>query len=344
MNISGRRKTYAGLLLIFLLGRTASFATSSGSASAAAPERADTAYVVAPYLNHEYGFKTVGTYLERVSNAPKNREHGTWGLISGSHNSDTEDTAHHASNIWFAQIGNDFYAHTAPDGSSQREGMIITLGNQTIDTKDNSLRLIGQALSTGNSSTSAFGLGGYYTTTAAGGGYLNATGQYTYYRDDFSSPLKTEQTGYGITLSTEAGQPFKLNANWTIEQQGQVIFQHLHLNPFNTLNTSVSIVDENSEQVRVGLRLAHQPEQQSSRITTFLHFDAINNLGDQSEIKVGNFEIEPALTRSWWQAGAGFAAALSKRVAFYSDLTYLRGFDTQTHGIQGQMGLDISFK
>lgn len=344
MAMRGRTHTLAVFSLLFFLGRTTSFALHESSARAAGPASAENAYVTAPYLNREYGFKTVGTYLERESNAPKNRENGTWGLISGSHNADYFDTAHHASNIWFAQIGRDLYQGERSDGGHRRAGIIATLGNQTTDTKDSALRLVGQALSTGNISTSSIGIDGYYTTTTSEGAFLNVVNQNTFYREDFSPKFSTAQEGYGSTLSVEIGKPFNLVSLWKIEPQSQVIAQHLHMNAFTKGITRIQPIEQNSGQARVGVRLFRHSEQDFHALTPYFHIDLVSNVGDKTAVTIDTVEIEPPATERWLQDGVGLTANLSKRVAFFSDITHYRNLSLPGMGYSGQMGINVSFR
>lgn len=344
MAISGRTKTLATFALLFFLSRMISFSLHESSARAASPAPAENAYVTAPYLNREYGFKTVGTYLERESNAPKNRENGTWGLISGSHNADYFDTAHHASNIWFAQIGRDLYQGERSDGSHRRAGLIATLGNQTTDTKGSALRLVGQALSTGNISTSSIGIGGYYTATMPEGAFLNVVNQNTFYREDFSPKFSTAQEGYGSTLSVEIGKPFNFMPLWKIEPQAQVIAQHLHMNSFTTGATRIQPIQQNSGQVRGGVRLFRHSERDFHALTPYFHIDLVSNVGDKTAVTVNSLEIEPPATERWLQDGVGLTANLSKRVAFFSDITHYRNLTLPGTGYSGQLGINVSFQ
>lgn len=344
MAISGRTKTLATFALLFLFGRTASFALHESAATAADPAPAQNAYVTAPYLNREYGFKTVGTYLERESNAPKNRENGTWGLLSGSHNADTYDTAYHASNIWFAQIGKDLYQEERSGGGQRRAGVIATLGNQTTDTKDSALRLVGQALSTGNISTASLGIGGYYSAVRSNGAYLDIVNQNTFYREDLSTRRNATQNGYGSTLSAEIGKPFGLGDNWSIEPQVQFIAQHLHMNSYDTDNSHVKTIRQNNGQLRAGLRLYRQSQQNIRTLTPYFHIDVVSNLGDKSAVTVNRVEIEPPVTERWMQDGVGLTANLSKRVAFFSDITHYRNLSLPGMGYEGQLGINVSFR
>ncbi|QLK62924.1 autotransporter outer membrane beta-barrel domain-containing protein [Enterobacteriaceae bacterium Kacie_13] len=344
MAISGRTKTLAAFALLFLLGRITSFALHESAATAADPAPAQNAYVTAPYLNREYGFKTVGTYLERESNAPKNRENGTWGLLSGSHNADTYDTAHHASNIWFAQIGKDLYQEERSGGGQRRAGVIATLGNQTTDTKDSALRMVGQVLSTGNISTASLGIGGYYSATTSRGAYLNIVNQNTFYREDLSTRLNAKPNGYGSTISVEVGKPFRLGENWAIEPQAQFITQHLHMDSFDTDNSHVKAIRQNSGQVRGGLRLFRQAQRDIRTLTPYFHIDMVSNVGDKSAVTVNTVEIEPPATERWLQDGIGLTANLSKRVAFFSDITHYRNLSLPGMGYEGQLGINVSFR
>ena len=344
MTTSGKTFTFTAFTLLFILGRTVSFALHESCVQAADPQPAQNAYVTAPYLNREYGFKTVGTYLERQSNASKNRENGTWGLLGGSHNADVTDTRYRASNIWFAQIGRDLFQEEKPDGEHRRAGVIVTLGNQTTDTKDSALRLIGQALSTGNISTASAGIGGYYSAVTSEGGYLNVVNQNTFYREDLSEKRNAAQKGYGSTLSVEIGKPYRVADNWRLGPQAQFVAQHLHLDSFNTLSQRIQPIDQNSGQVRGGLRIFRQTERNTSSLTPYFHIDLVGNVGDKSAVTINTVEIEPPTTERWVQDGVGLTATLSKRVAFFSDITHYRNLSLPGMGYQGQLGINVSFR
>ncbi|MFD3245864.1 autotransporter family protein [Rahnella aquatilis] len=301
-------------------------------------------YIAAPFLNRQYGFNSMGSYHERTGDSVKRTQDGAWARVGGTH--DNYDIGHFSfdSDIRYVQIGKDLYQDATPRGNDVRAGVMITLGDQKTNTSDSARGLVGGSADTGDISTDAYGIGGYYTLKTHEGAYLDFVGQYTAYRTDFHSESDASQDGYSVAFSAEGGIPFAITQSWRLEPQTQVIYQYLHMKGFSDGIASVEKTTDSSVQARAGLRLSHLPQIDQPNITPYLNLDAVTTFSDAPAVTIGSTEISPDFTQSAWKAGGGITAPLSKNSSFYTSVNYQRGFDGKQEGYRGNIGINVSFK
>ena len=301
-------------------------------------------YIAAPFLNRQYGFNSMGSYHERTGDSVKRAQDGTWGRVGGTHDNYDIGRFSFDSDIRYVQIGKDLYQDATPRGNDARAGVMITLGDQKTSTSDSARSLIGESTDTGDISTDAYGIGGYYTLKTNEGAYVDFVGQYTDYRTDFHSESDARQDGYSVAFSAEGGIPLAITQSWRLEPQTQVIYQYLHMKGFSDGIASVEKTTDSSVQARAGLRLSHLPQIDQPDITPYLNLDAVSTFSDAPAVTIGSTRISPDFTQSTWKAGGGITASLSKSAAFYASANYLRGFDGKQEGYQGNIGINVSFK
>lgn len=301
-------------------------------------------YIAAPFLNRQYGFSSMGSYHERTGDSVKRAQDGTWARIGGAHDNYDIGRFSFDSDIRYIQIGKDLYQDETPRGNNVHAGIMISLGDQKTNSSDSARGLVGESTDTGDVSTDAYGIGGYYTVKTDSGAYLDFVGQVTDYHTEFQSETQAKQDGYGVALSAEGGIPLAITQSWRLEPQTQVIYQYLHMKGFNDGIASVEKTTDNSVQARAGVRLSHLPQVDQPNITPYLNLDAVSTFSDAPAVTIASTRISPDFTQSTWKAGGGITATLSKNAALYASANYLRGFDGKQEGYQGNIGINVSFK
>ena len=301
-------------------------------------------YIAAPFLNRQYGFSSMGSYHERTGDSVKRSQDGTWARIGGSHDNYDVGRFNFDSDIRYIQIGKDLYQDETPRGNNVHAGVMISLGDQKTNSSDSARGLVGESTDTGDVSTDAYGIGGYYTVKTGSGAYLDFVGQITDYHTEFQSETDAKQDGYGVAFSAEGGIPLAITQSWRLEPQTQVIYQYLHMKGFSDGIASVEKTTDSSVQARAGVRLSHLPQVDQPNITPYLNLDAVSTFSDAPAVTIASTRISPDFTQSTWKAGGGITATLSKNAAFYASANYLRGFDGKQEGYQGNIGINVSFK
>ncbi|HDL6886847.1 TPA: autotransporter adhesin YapE [Yersinia enterocolitica] len=303
-------------------------------------------YIAAPWLNAFYSFTTLGSLHERrgsAEGAANGFNQDSWGRISGQHNKFDAGRFSYDSDIWFAQLGHDFYQAENSAGTQATAGVMITLGKQETDTQDKA-RAVRPELSvnTGKIKTDAYGLGGYYTLMTPQGGYIDLVGQGTLYRNNYQSQHDAKQNGYGAALSAEVGQAYPIAGSWKVEPQGQLKYQYLNLNSFSDEISGVSGTSYSVGQARAGMRVFSETTKQQT-IKPYLSADVVYQLGKNPQVTIDTASLRPEFSKTYWQGGAGVTAKVNSNVDIYADAKYQRAFNGKMDGYAGNVGVKISF-
>lgn len=303
-------------------------------------------YIAAPWLNAFYGFTTLGSLHERrgsAEGAANGFNQDSWGRISGQHNKFDAGRFSYDSDIWFAQLGHDFYQAENSAGTQATAGVMITLGKQETDTQDKARAMRPElSINTGKIKTDAYGLGGYYTLMTPQGGYLDLVGQGTLYRNNYQSQHDAKQNGYGVALSAEVGQAYSIAGSWKVEPQGQLKYQYLNLNSFSDEISGVSGTSYSVGQVRTGMRVFSEATKQQT-IKPYLSADVVYQLGKNPQVTIDTASLRPEFSKTYWQGGAGVTAKVNSNVDIYADAKYQRAFNGKMDGYAGNVGVKISF-
>ncbi len=296
-------------------------------------------YIAAPVLNMQYGFDAIGTYHQRTGGDVLHKD-GAWGRIVGTHTENDAGRYSYDTDTWYAQLGMDLMWDKNEENTERSAGILVTLGRQNTDAED-SLRSNNPLYSvqTGSVDSDIYSFGGYYTLKAQDGGYIDAVGMGSWYKNSYDSTHDADQDGYGVALSVEAGKPFTLHENLKIEPQAQVIYQYLNLDDFNDDISHVSGVSTSNAQARGGVRLFLD----NPTWTPYLTLDAVTTIGDEPDVQIADQRLKAEFSDSWWQTGAGLAGKLSENTTIYTDVRYQKGFDSDLEGYSGNLGIKVNF-
>ena len=296
-------------------------------------------YIAAPVLNMQYGFDAIGTYHQRTGGDVLHKD-GAWGRIVGTHTENDAGRYSYDTDTWYAQLGMDLMWDKNEENTERSAGILVTLGRQNTDAED-SLRSNNPLYSvqTGSVDSDIYSFGGYYTLKAQDGGYIDAVGMGSWYKNSYDSTHDADQDGYGVALSVEAGKPFTLHENLKIEPQAQVIYQYLNLDDFNDDISHISGVSTSNAQARGGVRLFLD----NPTWTPYLTLDAVTTIGDEPDVQIADQRLKAEFSDSWWQTGAGLAGKLSENTTIYTDVRYQKGFDSDLEGYSGNLGIKMNF-
>lgn len=296
-------------------------------------------YIAAPVLNMQYGFDVIGTYHQRTGGDVLHKD-GAWGRIVGTHTENDAGRYSYDTDTWYAQLGMDLMWDKNEENTERSAGILVTLGRQNTDAED-SLRSNNPLYSvqTGSIDSDIYSFGGYYTLKAQDGGYIDAVGMGSWYKNSYDSTHDADQDGYGVAFSVETGKPFTLHENLKIEPQAQVIYQYLNLEDFNDGISHVSGVSTSNAQARGGVRLFLD----NPSWTPYLTLDAVTTIGDEPDVQFADQRLKAEFSDSWWQTGAGLAGKLSENTTIYTDVRYQKGFDSDLEGYSGNLGIKMNF-
>jgi outer membrane autotransporter protein len=137
----------------------------------------------------------------------------------------------------------------------------------------------------GKIETKGSGLGGSLTWYQDNGLYLDLQGRATWYRSDLSydggaEKLAEGRKGFGYALSMEGGKRFKLDRDWSLTPQAQLVYSRVKFDRFtDEFGSSVNLDKGESLEGRIGLALEQQVSWQNSKgLTNRSHVYGIANL------------------------------------------------------------------
>lgn len=307
-------------------------------------------YAVGAHINRQYGFDSIGTLYQRVGDQMVSGDKAginqtSWIRVAGGEQKLQPGRFKYDADTWFAQFGSDLYQSINADGSRTHAGVMATLGQTNVGAGD-SLRSQRPGLSdhTGSMTAKAYGAGAYFTHYLEDASYLDVVGQFNHYSNDYSSIYGStaSQNANGVTLSVEAGKPFKHDSGWYVEPQIQVMYQHLRSSDLNDGTVDVKGVKDSSGLVRLGARVGYGDDA-SSRARPYLTVNVLSNIGDAPEVDVDGVKIRNDYSQRWAEVGGGITGQVAENISIYADLHYQRAFDGDMHGIGGSFGVRMGW-
>lgn len=313
-------------------------------------------YTALPSMALHYGMTQLGTLHERLGDLATDRAQDAgaagdaWARLIGQDGQWRADKGgiyangpSFDDNMFAFQAGLNAYSARHDAGNGDRIDVIATIGHGHggVDDFDGT--------SAGNDRFDAYSLGGTWTHFGSTAWYVDSVLQATWYHAKASSNQQQNLStnGFGTTLSVEGGYPFTFDQGWSLEPQGQVIWQNIHFDSASDTAANVRFNDVHEWVARLGARVSDAWQTAGHPIHTWLvlniwhAFDA--NPQTQFSSDAGYVPFHSDLSGSWWELGAGATTQLASHVSLYGQVGYEKGFSGGVKDINGTLGLRVSW-
>jgi outer membrane autotransporter protein len=251
--------------------------------------------------------------------------------------------------IYGLQSGVDLYRRANANGSMDHAGAYVAFGRATADVDHLDGRSAGQAAMNGVT------LGGYWTHIGKEGWYVDAVIQGTRYDvDNGRSPAgyNLDTRGFGFATSLEGGYPFRLNDEWVIEPQAQLVFQNVNLNDANDGAAKIRFNDVDSLRGRLGVRLARtvelDPGPDGKRVaTTWVRASLVNefltNPTTEFSSQNGYVPFRADMKGASVQLNLGADVGVKRNVSVYGSVGSEISLRGDGQNFNGKLGVKIAF-
>lgn len=251
--------------------------------------------------------------------------------------------------IYALQSGLDLYQEENANGSVDHGGIYAAFGRVTADVDDIDGSSAGEAAFDGVT------LGGYWTHIGKEGWYFDAVAQGTWYdvsNDDSPADLDLETNGFGLGASLETGYPFRVDGEWVIEPQAQLVFQTISLDDANDGAATIRYSDIDSLTGRLGVRLAWtvalDPDRGDRRFaTTWLRASLINEfLADPTtefSSQDGSVPFHTDMKGLSAQLNLGSDVELERNLSLYGSAGSEISLEGDGQNFNGKLGLKVAF-
>ncbi|ROM69961.1 autotransporter outer membrane beta-barrel domain-containing protein [Pseudomonas brassicacearum] len=243
------------------------------------------------------------------------------------------------------QVGNDLYGSTLSGGQTQRIGFFV--GHTELNGNVDGFNLGFEGRRAGKIELDGDSYGLYWTLTDPTGGYVDAVVMGTRLDGDNRSErgVKIDNRGHALTLSTEAGYPFAVAADWVLEPQVQIIHQKVSL---DTQDDGISRVEFDSDSAwtgRLGARLKGRYQVSGTPVEPYLRANLWHTFSGTDTVTFDNTQrIETQQRASTGDLGVGVIVSLAPTVSVYAGADYSKNFDSsQQRSVAGNLGVRVSW-
>lgn len=308
-------------------------------------------YSAVPPIAQYLALSTLGTFHERRGEQALLHGGGwmptTWARTFGQNTElewDGTVLPSFDGNLFGFQAGQDLFGRETEDGHFDRFGLFFGYSKMSGDIKGQALGW--NNLSVGDVDVSGTSLGGYWTHIGPQGWYLDAILMGTWFGGDATSRAgeSLDIDGTGVTASLEGGYPVALSEDWTLEPQGQIIWQHISLDDSSDSFSSVSFDSDNAFTGRLGVRLQGNYQTSAGRIQPYLKANIWHNFSSDQTVRFGDDSIVTEIGGTSLEVGGGVVASLTERVSLYATLDYTTNLGGErTRIFEGNIGLNIKW-
>jgi outer membrane autotransporter protein len=310
------------------------------------------AYTVVQPVAHELAMTMLGTFHDRRGEQSLLRGGGgvlpaSWGRVLTQDSErkwgGTVDPSIDGDLHGF-QLGQDLWGAERDSGHMDRFGAFFGYAEM-------GGRVKGQALGwndlrVGDIDANSTSVGGYWTHIGPSGWYLDGIVMVTWFDGTAraSSGESIKLDGTGITASLEGGYPVALADNWTLEAQGQFIWNRLSLDDQADSFSTISFDRADNWTARLGLRLEGSVKTGVGLFQPHLKANIWREFSGQQTLRFGSDPIIADLDGTTLELGGGFTLNLTPGIGLFAAVDYktnLGGERTSIFG--GNAGLSIKW-
>lgn len=252
--------------------------------------------------------------------------------------------------LYAFQVGTDLYRNEDIDGSTDQAGLSLQVGRieGNVDHTD--------GRDAGDTTLSAYGIGGYWTHFGPEGWYLDGVLQFNRFDIDAhaneSSSLKTR--GHGVTASLEAGYPLKLDRDKTlhIEPQAQLIVSRIKLDGGHDGAADVRFDDVDSLTGRLGVRIdkdwfREDDKGRIHRTNAWVRPSVWHEFKGKTKAEFssadGAIPFDSDMSGTWGELNLGVDYQLNDRTSVTGSLGVQKAFDGEGRSYEGILGIKVKF-
>jgi autotransporter family porin len=187
----------------------------------------------------------------------------------------------------------------------------------------------------------SYNLGGYWTHVWANQAYLDTVLMYSWLRSDTDSigQVQASDHGHALTGSVEGGYPWRLDERWSIEPQGQLVWQRVNFDGFHDAYSGVDYQDSNALTGRVGARLIGDFDDGDTHYRPFLRLNLWHDLSGRDSTTFNDVTLSSDRGGTALQFGVGLSMTLRQNMQLYATGDYLTEVDgPKQRELQGRIG------
>ncbi|GGC17987.1 hypothetical protein GCM10007205_28730 [Oxalicibacterium flavum] len=313
-------------------------------------------YVLGPAMAQRGGIVTLGTFHERrgdqsfLDSAGANSN--VWvRALGGKHDQRWSSTIGDSgyqlapkieSRMWGLQIGSDLFVRNDEDGGEDRAGAFYSHTETRGTVFGNTLAVEGNR--SGRLTLNGDSLGLYWTRVDSSRWYLDAVAMYTRFEGNAWSDMNVgaKTRGDAIAASIESGIPFPLNGTWTLEPQGQLIWQYVDFKDTRDPYSSIDYRHFDAFTGRLGLRLENNTLVGGRPWQSFVSADVWHNFSKKSNVRFGDTNISTELDGTSLELRGGMTMKWADNVDAYLSIGYMTDLGGEKQrGVSGMAGVRI---
>jgi outer membrane autotransporter protein len=309
-------------------------------------------YAAMPAIARRLGLTTLGTFHQRQGDQAILTGQGAvsagWGRVFGERMEQRWSGVvkpEFDGRIWGLQTGLDLYAIDRANGHRDRFGLFFGYARADGDVRGFAVGQLRNPV--GKLDLDSHSLGAYWTHIGPSGWYLDAVLMHSWLDGDGRSDrgVVGKVDGTAVTGSLEGGYPIALSANWTLEPQAQLIWQHLSLGRSQDRFSALSFGNSDTLTGRVGARLQGSFLVGATQLQPYLNLNLWHNFDRTDKVTFDAVDvISTKFGGTSVEVGGGIVAKLSSAVSLYASGAYTKAIGGKDgHAVQGNLGLRVTW-
>jgi outer membrane autotransporter protein len=309
-------------------------------------------YSAMPAIARRLGLTTLGTFHQRQGEQSILSGQGAvsagWGRVFGERMdqrwSGVVDPEFDG-RIWGLQTGLDLYAIDRANGHRDRFGVFFGYARADGDVRGFAIGQLRNPV--GKLDLDSHSLGAYWTHIGPSGWYLDAVLMHSWLDGDGRSDrgVVGKVDGTAVTGSLEGGYPIALSANWTLEPQAQLIWQHLSLGRSQDRFSAVSFGNSDTLTGRIGARLQGSFLVGATQLQPYLNLNLWHNFDRTDKVTFAAVDVmSTKFGGTSVEVGGGVVAKLTSAVSLYASGGYTKAIGgKEGHAVQGNLGVRVTW-